>query len=125
MELTMSGSSDMTLGDCPSSSHHVRLLEGIALLLSGWHGLQLAIENQWGGADSVQKYHQLIVDIFSWFSSRSKASLCVEELENVLHESMLLSFNTEIEDGSIEEVAEQLMILYEEYAQTTRTVDCL
>lgn len=33
------------------------------------------------------------------------ASLYIEELENLLHESMLLSFNTEIEDGSIEEVS--------------------
>lgn len=28
----------------------------------------------------------------------------VEDLENLLHESMLLTFNTEIEDGSIEQV---------------------
>jgi len=28
----------------------------------------------------------------------------VEDLENLLHECMLFSFNTEIEDGSIEEV---------------------
>lgn len=69
----MSGCSDMSLGHCPSSSdHHVRILEGIAMLLSRWHGLQLAIENQWGGVDSVQKSHQLIVDIFTWFSSRPK-----------------------------------------------------
>ena len=30
--------------------------------------------------------------------------LYVEDLENLLHESLLLSFNTEIEDGSLEEV---------------------
>lgn len=30
--------------------------------------------------------------------------LYVEDLENLLHENLLLSFNTEIEDGSIEEV---------------------
>lgn len=28
----------------------------------------------------------------------------MEDLENLLHECMLFSFNTEIEDGSIEEV---------------------
>lgn len=32
------------------------------------------------------------------------AVITVEEIENLLHESLLLSFNTEIEDGSIEEV---------------------
>ena len=34
----------------------------------------------------------------------STASLYVEDVENLLHESLLLSFNTDIEDGSIEEV---------------------
>lgn len=32
------------------------------------------------------------------------AHLSVEDLESLLHESLLLTFNTEIEDGSIEEV---------------------
>ncbi|CAL5421542.1 unnamed protein product [Camellia sinensis] len=43
--------------------------------------------------------------------------LHVEDLENLLHESLLLTFNTDIEDGSIEEVAEQLMIMHEEFLQ--------
>ncbi|KAL9389881.1 hypothetical protein Peur_018486 [Populus x canadensis] len=90
------------------------LREGIALLLSRWNGLQMAVQNEWGGHDSLQKSHQLVLDIFSWFS-QSKGTLYTEDLENLLHESLLLSFNTEIEDGSIEEVAEQLMIMHEEY----------
>ncbi|XP_062157427.1 uncharacterized protein LOC133864981 [Alnus glutinosa] len=88
--------------------------EEISFLLSRWNGLQMAVQNQWGGHDSLQKSHQLATDIFSWFS-QSNASLYVEDLENLLHERMLFSFNTEIEDGSIEEVAEQLMIMHEEY----------
>lgn len=39
----------------------------------------------------------------------------MDDLETLLHERMLLCFNTEIEDGSIEEVAEQLMIMYEDF----------
>ncbi|XVE81630.1 hypothetical protein DITRI_Ditri15bG0080600 [Diplodiscus trichospermus] len=78
------------------------LLEGITLLLSRWYGLQMAVQNQWGGHDSFQKSQQLAADVFSWFL-QSKA-LQIEDLENLLHESMLLSLNTEIEDGSIEEV---------------------
>ncbi|KAK7366549.1 hypothetical protein VNO80_08542 [Phaseolus coccineus] len=62
----------------------------------------MAIENQWGGSDSLQKSHQLAADLFSWFS-KSKALVPVEDLENLLHECMLLTFNTEIEDGSIEQ----------------------
>ncbi|KAK1591062.1 hypothetical protein Q3G72_001570 [Acer saccharum] len=83
------------------SSHNV--LEGIKLILSRWNGLQMAVQNQWGGCDSLQKSYQLAADIVSWFS-QSKGPLYVEDLETLLHERMLLSFNTEIEDGSIEEV---------------------
>ncbi|GAV81845.1 WGG domain-containing protein [Cephalotus follicularis] len=78
-------------------------LEVIVLILSRWNGLQMAVQNQWGGRDSLQKSHQLAADILSWFC-HSKAPLYVEDLENLLHESMLLCFNTDIEDGSIEEV---------------------
>ncbi|KAF5465721.1 hypothetical protein F2P56_015703 [Juglans regia] len=90
------------------------LREGISLLLSQWTGLQMAIKNGWGGHDSLQKSKQLATDILSWFF-QSNAHLSLEDLENFLNESMLFSFNTEIEDGSIEEVAEQLMIMHEEY----------
>ncbi|XP_021853572.2 uncharacterized protein [Spinacia oleracea] len=86
--------------------------QGISRVLLEWNGLQMAIQNQWGGYDSHQKSQQLVFDIFSWFC-KSRGSLYVEELENLLHESMLFSFNTDIEDGSIEEVAEQLMSMHE------------
>lgn len=74
----------------------------------------MAVKNEWGGRDSLQKSHQLAADIFSWFS-QSRGLHHVEDLENLLYESMLLSFNTDIDDGSIEEVAEQLMMMHEEY----------
>uniref|UniRef100_A0A5B7AGI8 Pre-rRNA-processing protein TSR2 n=1 Tax=Davidia involucrata TaxID=16924 RepID=A0A5B7AGI8_DAVIN len=93
-----------------------RLRQGISVHLSRWNGLQMAVKNEWGGRDSLKKSEQLAADILSWFS-QSKALLCVEDLESLLHESLLLTFNTEIEDGSIEEVAEQLMIMHEEYLQ--------
>lgn len=44
------------------------LLEEITLLLSQWNGLQMAVQNEWGGHDSLQKAHQLAVDILSWLS---------------------------------------------------------
>ncbi|XP_022137757.1 pre-rRNA-processing protein TSR2 homolog [Momordica charantia] len=95
------------------------LQTAISSVFSRWDGLQMAIQNQWGGRDSHQKSLNLASDVFSWFS-RSKPPLYVEDLENLLHESLLLSFNTEIEDGSIEQVAEQLMMIYEEHLQGSR-----
>ena len=46
----------------------ILLQKSIVLLLSRWYALQMAIENQWGGSDSLQKSHQLAADLFSWFS---------------------------------------------------------
>ncbi|KAK9933278.1 hypothetical protein M0R45_020479 [Rubus argutus] len=91
------------------------LRQAISSVLSRWNGLEMAVQNQWGGRDSVHKAQQLSADILSWLSQSKPAPRYVEDLENLLHESMLLSFNTDMEDGSIEEVAEQLMIVHEEY----------
>ncbi|KAJ8626975.1 hypothetical protein MRB53_020282 [Persea americana] len=93
------------------------LAEGIPLLLSQWTALQMAIQNEWGGRDSRQKSAQLASDLLNWFA-HSKVPHYVDDLENMLDETMVLSFNTEVEDGSIEEqVAEQLMIMHEECLQ--------
>ncbi|WCJ18373.1 Pre-rRNA-processing protein TSR2 conserved region [Euphorbia peplus] len=86
--------------------------EGIYLILSRWSALQLAIENEWAGRDSHLKAQDLATSIFSWFT-HSKEPLYLDDLENILDEGML-SLNTMIEDGSIEEVAEKLMIMHEE-----------
>ncbi|XP_022869674.1 pre-rRNA-processing protein TSR2 homolog isoform X2 [Olea europaea var. sylvestris] len=90
------------------------LQERISKLLSQWTALQMAVQNEWGGCDSLEKSEQLAYDVLSWLF-QSKELLRVEDLENLLHERLLLSFNTEIEDGSIEEVAEQLMIIGEDH----------
>ncbi|PIN19821.1 hypothetical protein CDL12_07487 [Handroanthus impetiginosus] len=76
----------------------------------------MAVQNEWGGPDSTKKSQRLASDILSWLF-HCKSLVQVEDLENLLHERLLLTFNTEIEDGSIEEVAEQLMIIRDEYIQ--------
>ncbi|KAL9140161.1 hypothetical protein ABFS82_14G017600 [Erythranthe guttata] len=90
--------------------------ERIWKLLSKWKALAMAVENQWGGPDSILKSQKLASDVLSCLFL-SKGEVKVEDLENLLHESLLLSFNTEIEDGSIDQVAEQLMNIREEYLQ--------
>ncbi|CAH8261436.1 unnamed protein product [Arabidopsis lyrata] len=97
----------------PSVADDSVLQRDIRELLSRWGGLQMAVKNQWGGHDSLKKSQELAHHLFHLFSQSNV--ITVEEIENLLHESLLLSFNTEIEDGSIEEVAEQLMILHEEH----------
>ncbi|KAL8193020.1 hypothetical protein R6Q57_027468 [Mikania cordata] len=89
-----------------------QLREGIDLLLGKWTALQMAIHNEWGGRDTRQKAQQLTVDIHQWLIRPSEA-LYIDELENLLDDFML-SLNTEIDDGSIEEIANELMIMHKE-----------
>lgn len=46
--------------------------KAISSVLSRWNGLEMAVQNQWGGRDSTHKAQQLSADILSWFS-QSKA----------------------------------------------------
>ncbi|XP_014492746.1 uncharacterized protein LOC106755156 [Vigna radiata var. radiata] len=87
--------------------------EGIGLLLFRWSALRTAVENEWGGRESRVKADQLVADVLSWFT-QSKEPLYIDDLEDILDQGML-SLNVEVEDGSIEEVAEKLMVMHEEF----------
>ncbi|KAG9444672.1 hypothetical protein H6P81_016012 [Aristolochia fimbriata] len=76
--------------------------EGISLVVSPWTALRTAIEFEWAGRDSRQKSDQLASDILSWFA-QTKETHYIDDLENILDECMILSFNAKIEDGSVEE----------------------
>lgn len=95
-----------------SNEASIKLQEGINLLLSRWSSLQVAVENEFGGRDSRERSKQLPITIFSWFT-QSRGPIYIDELEDILDDFML-SLNTEVDDGSIEEVSEKLMIMHEE-----------
>ncbi|KAI4350033.1 hypothetical protein L6164_010561 [Bauhinia variegata] len=86
--------------------------EGIGLVLYRWSSLRTAVENEWGGRESRRKAEQLGNDVLSWFT-QSKEPLYIDDLEQILDDGML-SLNVEVDDGSIEEVSEKLMIMHEE-----------
>lgn len=48
------------------------LHEGISMLLSGWTALQMAVQNEWGGRDSLKKSRQLVSEIDSWFTQPTR-----------------------------------------------------
>ncbi|GAB4855421.1 hypothetical protein Ancab_024048 [Ancistrocladus abbreviatus] len=85
--------------------------EGISLLLSRWSALQMAVDNEWGGPNSRSIALQLASDIFNWFALSKE--LYIDDLEALLDDTMI-TLNTEAQDGSIEEIAEKLMIMHEE-----------
>ncbi len=48
--------------------------EGVKLVFSKWTALALAVENQWGGANSVEKADILYRDCLDWFYKNRGAS---------------------------------------------------
>nr|XP_043620120.1 pre-rRNA-processing protein TSR2 homolog [Erigeron canadensis] len=93
-----------------------QLREGIDMLLGQWSALQMAIENEWGGRDTRQRAQQLAVDIYHRLIRPAETTLYVDDLDNLLDDFML-SLNTEVDDGSIEDISDKLMIMHEEYLE--------
>uniref|UniRef100_A0A7C8YY89 Pre-rRNA-processing protein TSR2 homolog n=1 Tax=Opuntia streptacantha TaxID=393608 RepID=A0A7C8YY89_OPUST len=88
--------------------------EGISLIFSRWFALQAAVENRWGGPHSHAKALDFASRVFEFFHQPNRREpIYIDDLEDLLDEGMD-SFNATIDDGSIEEVAEQLMIMHEE-----------
>ncbi|KAM0878100.1 hypothetical protein ACQ4PT_035074 [Festuca glaucescens] len=92
------------------------LQEGIGLVFGRWTALQMAVENEWGGRDSRAKANQLAASIFSWFAN-SNGPFYYDDLEPMMFDSISESLNANFEDGSVGEVAEQLLIMHEECLQ--------
>jgi len=92
------------------------LEEGIRLCFNRWTALQLAVENEWGGRSSRQKVQKLQADVLTFFV-HSRVQKYIDELEQLLDDNLIQLLNLEAEDESIQEVAEQLMVLHEECAQ--------
>lgn len=72
------------------------LQEGITQVLSNWVALRMAMENGWGGGDSLLNATNLGHRILSWFiSAGQNGELFVDDVENHLGESMVSLFQTE------------------------------
>nr|ACG24565.1 pre-rRNA-processing protein TSR2 [Zea mays] len=97
-------------------SAEAALGEAIKLVFGRWTALQMAVENQWGGRDSRAKADQLGESILFWFC-RTKGPYYFEDLVDMMYDKISESFNAYFEDNSIEEVAEQFLIIHEECLQ--------
>uniref|UniRef100_A0A0D9X9L4 Pre-rRNA-processing protein TSR2 homolog n=1 Tax=Leersia perrieri TaxID=77586 RepID=A0A0D9X9L4_9ORYZ len=104
-------------GGALSAQSAAALGEGIGLVFARWTALQMAVEGEWGGRDSRAKADQLAESILSWFTN-SKREHYYEDLVDMMYDTVSESFNADFEDGSVEEVAEQLLIMHEECLQS-------
>lgn len=82
---------------------------GIALSLSLWPALSLAVSNNWGGPSSSDKRDWFAGAVSDLFTERPDTDL--EDVETVLLQVMLDEFEVNVDDESAFEVAEQIMRL--------------
>eukprot|EP00210_Caulerpa_lentillifera_P008021 g7658.t1 len=87
--------------------------EGVHLILNSWTALRLAVENSWGGPNSLVKQSELAEDLVYWFTLNTKDP-DVFKLEEQLLAALLEDFSTQVEDGSLYQVAQRMIDLYTE-----------
>eukprot|EP01026_Neomeris_dumetosa_P066187 TRINITY_DN6393_c1_g1_i6.p1 TRINITY_DN6393_c1_g1~~TRINITY_DN6393_c1_g1_i6.p1 ORF type:complete len:187 (-),score=39.18 TRINITY_DN6393_c1_g1_i6:77-637(-) len=86
--------------------------EGIKLILDRWYVLNLAIEMQWGSGEPSIKKGVLYENILQLFQTRK--DLDELDLEDFFDEFFQIEFEVQAEDGSLSEVARDLINLHEQ-----------
>ncbi|KAI4129914.1 MAG: hypothetical protein LQ338_001999 [Usnochroma carphineum] len=92
----------------------------IALTLSTWPALTLAVQNSWGGPQSSEKrdwFAGAISDLFASHPDPNDSTIDVEYLEEFLLQVMMDEFEVNVEDDSAAEVASKIVGLRKLTAQ--------
>ncbi|KIO29172.1 hypothetical protein M407DRAFT_242741 [Tulasnella calospora MUT 4182] len=90
---------------------------GVIALLTSWPVLRIAIDQAWGGPESLEKRTFLaseIVDAFEEAQKRSKTAPDFDDVEVLILQAMAEEFNCEIDDGSSEGLARDIVSLWKE-----------
>jgi len=75
--------------------------------------MRAAVENGWGGRDSQAKANETVATVFDFFIQSKDPVKDIEKLGDLLDKG-LDELNTTAEDGSVDEVANLLVDLYED-----------
>ena len=89
-----------------------RWARGCALALGRWAALGLAVENGWGGAEGAEERARGLCAATAELVAREKGQLARYEVEEFLEDEAERLFMLQCEDGSVEEVAVELLELY-------------
>ncbi|KAI9834049.1 MAG: hypothetical protein M1819_003334 [Sarea resinae] len=88
---------------------------GIAVALSTWPALTVAVQNQWGGPDSSDKRDWLAGAISDLFTTRPDTD--AEDVETMLLQVMIDEFDVNVDDESGFPIARLIMDLRKETLQ--------
>ncbi|OMJ16600.1 Pre-rRNA-processing protein TSR2 [Smittium culicis] len=86
-------------------------IEGTDNILFKWTALELAVKNEWGGPNSIEKRDwivDVVVDLFDKKGSKLEEDYIAELLEQIMEDE----FETVLEDNSAQFVAKHLLELY-------------
>lgn len=92
--------------DPAPQTHLVLFARGVIAVLNAWPVLRIAVSESWGGPQSAQKRSWIASNILDAFES---SPLDEEQIEDLLLESMVEEFETEIDDGSSLLVAKDIL----------------
>jgi len=82
-------------------------------IVERWTGLNLAVQNRWGGHDSEEKKERMIQQILEGFRA---GEVDADELMTWLTEQMDTLFNTDMQDDSPAQVAAHMIIIQAQIA---------
>jgi pre-rRNA-processing protein TSR2 len=95
--------------DAPTEQRQAKFELGIALTLAAWPALTLAVQQEWGGAESADKRAWLAGAVADLFASRPSTDAA--DVEDLLLQVLGDEFNVALEDGSEAVVAAAIIAL--------------
>lgn len=88
-------------------------MQGAQLVFSRWTALQMAVQYEWGGPDSQEKYEWLFDETIDLFSKRG-TKIDLDDLLDLFDGVLDAEFQVIADDGSAEEVSNTLLALFHE-----------
>ncbi|KAJ2385742.1 rRNA accumulation- protein [Coemansia sp. RSA 2559] len=92
-------------------------IEGVDHVLSKWTALELAVQNGWGGRNTLEKRENMVDEIVEYFDLQvRKKNTTIEptEVEELLVQVMEEDFSVMLEDQSEKQVARLLCSIFAE-----------
>ncbi|CAL8279045.1 unnamed protein product [Boreogadus saida] len=90
-------------------------MNAVRVLLSTWPVLQIAVDNGFGGAFGQQKAEWMIDVVGKYFYENS--DLVPSEVEDYISVLLDQEFNTEVDDGSLAQLSQQMCSMFSQCQQ--------
>lgn len=101
----------------PQPDAGVVYLQTVRFIFSRWTLLRLAVDQGWGDRDCAADANEVVEHVVSLVAPQCHKPPHEEDLEDYLHVALEEKFNTNAEDGSVEEIVKRIVELRNECAR--------